>query len=80
MVIWAIFGLPGPSEGSGGPMRVLGWPAETKFWCNLSQIKDDVFEKNPLLHMPYFGPKWPFFGPEAQILAQKPKNIVLEAS
>ena len=42
--------------------------------------KADVFEKNPLLHIPYFGPKWPFFGPEAQILAQKPKNIVLEAS
>ena len=31
MVIWAIFGLPGPSEGSGGPMWVLGGPAETKF-------------------------------------------------
>ena len=31
MVIWAIFGLPGPSEGSGGAMWVLGGPAETKF-------------------------------------------------
>ena len=31
MVIWAIFGLPGPSEGSGGPMWGLGGPGETKF-------------------------------------------------
>ena len=31
MVIWAIFGLPGPSGGSGGPMWGLGGPAGTKF-------------------------------------------------
>ena len=31
MVIWAIFGLPGPSGGSGGPMWGLGGPAKTKF-------------------------------------------------
>ena len=31
MVIWAIFGLPGPSGGSGGPMWGLGGPAGIKF-------------------------------------------------
>ena len=31
MVIWAIFGLPGPFGGSGGPMWGLGGPAKTKF-------------------------------------------------
>ena len=31
MVIWAIFGLPGPSGGSGGLMWGLGGPAKTKF-------------------------------------------------
>ena len=29
--IWAIFGLPGPPGGSGGPMWGLGGSAETKF-------------------------------------------------
>ena len=50
------------------------------FLCDFNQIEDGVFEKSPLLHIPYFGSKWPFFGPEAPILAQKPKIIVLEAS
>ena len=31
MVIWAIFGLPGPFGGSGGPMWGLGGLAKTKF-------------------------------------------------
>ena len=49
------------------------------FWCDLSHIWDDVFEKNRLLHIPYFGPKRPFFGPEAPVWAPQSKNIVLEA-
>ena len=31
MVIWAIYGLPGPFGGSGGPMWGLGGLAKTKF-------------------------------------------------
>ena len=39
MMIWAIFGLPGPPGGSGGPMWGLGGSAETKF----SNFRMDYF-------------------------------------
>ena len=46
----------------------------------MSKIGDGVFEKITFLHIPYFSPKWPFFGLKAPVLAQKSKIIVLEVS
>ena len=44
--------------------------------CDFNEFEDGVFEKNPLLYIPYFGPKLLFFGPGGPISTQNLKNIV----
>ena len=55
---------------------ILKYGPQHAFWCDIGKIWDDSFWGNALFCIPYFGPKWPFFGPEGPNLAQNIKNIV----
>ena len=63
-----------------------GWPCPSfsdividpqgYFLCDFNEFEDGVFEKNPLLYIPKFGPKRHFEGPQGPISTQNLKNIV----